>query len=545
MFSFRKQSAELSELRALAAAIRKVQAVIEFNLDGTVITANENFLKAVGYTLEEIRGKHHGMFVEPGYRDSEDYRRFWERLRAGQLESAQYKRLGKGGRELWIQASYNPLADAAGRPYKVVKFATDVTQQVKATQALDAAVKETQSVVQAVLDGGSEQRISLAGKSGQLEALSQSVNALVDSVVVSVGDTQQAVQGAIDGDLTRRIGLGGKSGHFLALGRAINLLIENTMGVISQLQLTSMEVQSGSEEISHGNTNLSQRTEEQASSLAETASSMEQMTSTIRQNADNAAQANQLALAARTAAESGGAVVSQAVEAMRGINAASSKIADIIGVIDTIAFQTNLLALNAAVEAARAGEQGRGFAVVATEVRSLASRSAEAAKEIKGLINDSVAKVSEGSKLVDRSGQTLQEIVVAVKKVTDIVAEISGASQEQAAGIDQVNKAVTSMDETTQQNAALVEEASAAARALMEQATKLKDLTQRYRVEASAAVATPPRAEPRPAAKPAGSERRSAARSWAKRAAAARPAAPVSAAAGAAAGGSESDWSEF
>jgi methyl-accepting chemotaxis protein len=561
MLGFRRQSAELSELRALSAAISKVQAVIEFNLDGTVITANANLLNALGYTLDEIRGKHHGLFVEPAYRDSEEYRRFWERLRAGQAESAQYKRLGKGGREVWIQASYNPLFDAAGKPYKVVKFATDVTAQVKATQAFDAAVRETQSVVQAVIDGSSDRRISLAGKTGQLEALSQSVNALVDSVVASVADTQQAVQGAIDGDLTRRIGLDGKTGHFLTLGRAINLLVENTMGVISQLQMTSMEVQSGSEEISRGNANLSQRTEEQASSLEETASSMEEMTSTIRQNADNAAQANQLALAARSAAEAGGAVVSQAVEAMRGINAASSKIADIIGVIDTIAFQTNLLALNAAVEAARAGEQGRGFAVVATEVRSLASRSAEAAKEIKGLINDSVARVSEGSKLVDRSGQTLQEIVVAVKKVTDIVAEISGASQEQAAGIDQVNKAVTSMDETTQQNAALVEEASAAARALMEQATKLKELTQRYRVEnsASAAAALRPHAGPRPPAKPAAGERPSGARPWARRnaatppaRAAARTAAPASAAAngGASAGGSaaanaESDWSEF
>ena len=209
----------------------------------------------------------------------------------------------------------------------------------------------------------------------------------------------------------------------------------------------------GADEISAGNANLSQRTEEQSSSLEETASSMEEMTTTVKQNADNAAQANQLALAARDQAEKGGTVVSQAVSAMAGINEASKKIADIIGVIDDIAFQTNLLALNAAVEAARAGEQGRGFAVVASEVRSLAGRSATAAKEIKELIQDSVRKVEDGSVLVTQSGQTLEKIVASVKKVSDIVAEIAAASREQSSGIEQVNRAVMQMDELTQQNA--------------------------------------------------------------------------------------------
>jgi methyl-accepting chemotaxis protein len=210
---------------------------------------------------------------------------------------------------------------------------------------------------------------------------------------------------------------------------------------------------------------------------------MEEMTSTVKQTADNAGQANQLAMAARQQAEKGGAVVSSAVTAMGGINDASKKIADIIGVIDEIAFQTNLLALNAAVEAARAGEQGRGFAVVATEVRNLAGRSATAAKEIKALIQDSVAKVDEGSKLVDESGRTLDEIVNAVKKVTDIVAEIAAASREQSSGIEQVNKAVMQMDQTTQQNAALVEEASAASQAIVEQAQALNVMIARYKVD--------------------------------------------------------------
>jgi methyl-accepting chemotaxis protein len=209
---------------------------------------------------------------------------------------------------------------------------------------------------------------------------------------------------------------------------------------------------------------------------------MEEMTSTVRQTADNAGQANQLAIAARQQAEKGGAVVNSAITAMGGINAASKKIADIIGVIDEIAFQTNLLALNAAVEAARAGEQGRGFAVVATEVRNLAGRSATAAKEIKALIVDSVSKVEEGSKLVDESGKTLEEIVTSVKKVTDIVAEIAAASREQSSGIEQVNKAVMQMDTTTQQNAALVEQAAAASQAIVEQAQSLAGMVEHYNV---------------------------------------------------------------
>jgi methyl-accepting chemotaxis protein len=234
--------------------------------------------------------------------------------------------------------------------------------------------------------------------------------------------------------------------------------------------------------VSAGTDDLSVRTEEQASSLEETASSMEEMTSTVKQNADNAGQANQLAIAARDQAEKGGAVVDSAVKAMEQINDASRKIADIIGVIDDIAFQTNLLALNAAVEAARAGEQGRGFAVVASEVRSLAGRSATAAKEIKGLIQDSVSKVEDGSALVTQSGQALGQIVTSVKKVSDIVAEIAAASREQSAGIEQVNTAVMQMDEMTQQNAALVEQATAASQSMAGQAGALTTMMRRYRI---------------------------------------------------------------
>jgi methyl-accepting chemotaxis protein len=259
--------------------------------------------------------------------------------------------------------------------------------------------------------------------------------------------------------------------------------------LVSQVRQGTDTIATASSQIAAGNQDLSSRTEEQASSLEETAASMEELTSTVKQNADNARQANQLAVSASSVAVKGGSVVAQVVDTMGAINASSRKIVDIISVIDGIAFQTNILALNAAVEAARAGEQGRGFAVVAAEVRNLAQRSASAAKEIKGLIDDSVSKVGEGSQQVAQAGRTMDEIVDSVKRVTDIMAEIQAASQEQTQGIGQINQAITQMDQVTQQNAALVEEAAAAAASLQEQAAGLSQVVSVFRLDPAQQVA--------------------------------------------------------
>jgi len=388
------------------------------------------------------------------------------------------------GNLLHLQTTKIPLRDAAGRASGLVGIGRDVTRRVGAARALDGAVQESREVIQAVLAGAGDRRIALNGKSGNLQLLAQSINELIDCVATTRAETMQVVGLAVEGDLTSRMSLAGKVGDFKTLAASINSMIESMMEVVASLAETSHAVQAGAEEISRGCIDLSRRTEEQASSLVETTSSMEQMTSRVRNSADNATQANELAVAARAQAERGRTVVGAAVTAMAEINVASNKIAEIIGVIDAIAFQTNLLALNAAVEAARAGEQGRGFAVVASEVRNLASRSAEAAKEIKALIQDSVGKVNEGTKLVHESGTVLGEIVTRVKNVTDVMAEIADSTREQAAGIEHVNGAVAAMDAMTQQNAALVEEAAAAAQALNGQAASLMGLIGRYRFEA-------------------------------------------------------------
>lgn len=716
----------LTEYKGQVNAIGKSQAVIEFDLNGTILDANTNFLTTTGYSLGEIKGQHHQLFVMEEYAKSPEYHAFWEKLGRGEFDSGEYLRIAKDGSEVWIQASYNPIYDANGKPYKVIKYATNITAQkvleresrkaadlanaltvcqanvmiadndlniifanecvkqmlkvreadlqtvlpnfsvasligtcvddfhkkpahqrqllkeltephkatlrlaglvfsliatpwvnekgerlgtivewadmtdrlakeetekaaaqenLRVRRALDtvatntmianakndivymneavvnmmsaaqddlrqqlpdfdssklmgqnidvfhknpahqrdllskltstysteivvggrtfglvanpiitpdderigtvvewedrtaevAIEKEIADLVAAAGKGELQARVSEEGKDGFYLRLAKGLNSLVSIVDDAIADTGSMLGAMAIGDLSKRIEQQ-YQGSFDKLKQDANATADKLTEVINRINSSASLVASGAEEISQGNADLSQRTEEQASSLEETASSMEEMTSTVRQNADNAKVANELAEETREKAHLGGEVVNRAVVSMSAINESSKKIADIISVIDEIAFQTNLLALNAAVEAARAGEQGRGFAVVAGEVRNLAQRSAGAAKEIKELIRDSVGKVEDGTVLVNESGATLQEIVASVQRVTEMISDIAEASEEQSSGIEQVNKAISQMDEMTQQNAALVEQASAAGESMAEQANEMRRL---------------------------------------------------------------------
>ena len=740
-----KFATDITQQKCLAAevagqikAINKSQAVIEFNLDGTIITANENFLNTLGYSLDEIKGQHHRLFVDQEYAKSAEYTQFWQKLGKGQFDSGEYRRIGKNGKGVWIQASYNPIFDPNGKPFKVIKYATDISDQkaisekarvtadfanvlkvcqanvmiadndlkivfvnekvkqmlqvrevelktvlpnlsvsnligtcvddfhkqpshqrkvlaelkepyqatlhladlifsliatpwlgsdgqrlgtivewqditdsenraeqekresqenLRVRRALDrvatntmiadadnniiymndavvnmmraaeqdlrkdlpnfdsskllgqnidvfhknpahqrnilgklsktysaeilvggrtfglvanpiitpeserigtvvewvdrteevAIEKEINDLISIAGNGDLDVRIKETDKRGFFLRLAKGLNSLVGIVDDAVSDTGKMLAAMANGDLSKRIEQD-YQGSFDKLKQDANTTADKLTDVIHRISSSATMVASGAEEISQGNADLSQRTEEQASALEETASSMEEMTSTVRQNADNAKVANELAAETRDKAQLGGEVVNRAVISMSAINESSKKIADIISVIDEIAFQTNLLALNAAVEAARAGEQGRGFAVVAGEVRNLAQRSAGAAKEIKELIRDSVGKVEDGTQLVNESGATLQEIVTCVQRVTGMISDIAEASEEQSSGIEQVNKAISEMDEMTQQNAALVEQASAAGESMAEQANDMRRLLQFFSLSQDSAV---------------------------------------------------------
>lgn len=401
-------------------------ASIEFDPSGVIVNANKSFLNVMGYTKEEVVGKHHSIFIDSVAKSSVEYRNFWDSLRAGKFQSGEFKRVGKNNRPVWIQGSYNPLFDETGKITGVMKFAMDVTDTVVNREESETGTKELSTVLQFVAEG----------------------------------------------NLTKKM-TGEYSGLFNNIKKSINSTVDHLKLVMLTLRDTTSSLKDVVSEVTESMQDLSKRTEGQASSLEETAASMEEISSTVRQNSDNSQQGSNLALTSQEAAQSGGMIVEEAVNAMQLIESSSERISDIMTVIDEIAFQTNLLALNAAVEAARAGDAGKGFAVVAEEVRNLAQRSAIASKEIKGLILESNEQVTSGVKLVHQAGKSLKGILDSTNNVAVIVKEIAAASVEQSIGLEQINTAISHMDETTQRNATVVENNMAASLKLQQTAEEL------------------------------------------------------------------------
>ena len=476
------------------SAIGKSQATIEFKMDGTIVSANENFLKTLGYSLEEIKGKHHGMFVEEAYRQSSDYREFWAKLNRGEYIAEEFKRIGKGGREVWIQASYNPILDLNGKPFKVVKYASDLTPQ---KLALNAMIADVAMLSKSATEGNLTTRADVSKHVGEYRKIVQGVNDTLDAVITplnvaanyveriskgdipapivevyqgefntiknslntlitAMDDITRAAQEISRGNLTVAIHERSKEDKLM---QALSAMVNDLTRTVSEIRTIASEVSSASLSISTASVEISSGATTQAASAEEASSSMEEMVSNIKQNADNAQQTDKIAnKSAKDAQESGRAVV-EAVTAMK-------EIASKISIIEEIARQTNLLALNAAIEAARAGEHGKGFAVVAAEVRKLAERSQKAAGEINQLSGTTV-KVSE------KAGEMLDKLVPDIQKTAELVQEITAASKEQDTGAEQINKALQQLEKVIQQNASASEEMAATTEELTGQADQL------------------------------------------------------------------------
>ena len=431
----------LDDARKLEAVARS-QAIIEFGPDGTILTANANFCTTVGYDLSEIVGKHHRMFCDTAYSRSEDYARFWQSLASGTFSAGEFVRYGKGGREVWIQAAYNPIVDDRGKVYKVVKFATDVSERMSALTVLAEG----------------------------LRAMKQ-------------------------GDLTHRL----EKPFVLSMEKVrsdFNEAIEGVKRAIVEVGDNAESIAASSGELRSAASDLSKRTEQQAASVEETAAALEQITTTVKDSSRRADEAGKLVTTARDYAEQSSAVVKEAIGAMGEIAQSSKEISGIIGVIDEIAFQTNLLALNAGVEAARAGDAGKGFAVVAQEVRELAQRSARAAKEIDAIIKTSENQVTRGVSLVDKTGNALTSISGQIADIATNVHAIVEATREQSIGLQEVNQAVNTIDQGTQQNAAMVEQSTANSHKLAQEAQSLRDLFNRFRTGKEAVKPAPQRQQP-------------------------------------------------
>jgi methyl-accepting chemotaxis protein len=410
------------------AAFSRTQSIISFFPDGQIITANENFLKLMGYSLEEVVGKYHSMFVAPEVRQSRAYAEFWEKLARGEYQTGEFKRFLKGGRTVWLQGLYNPILNTEGKVVRVEKFAVDVTRRISSVLEIGAALAD-----------------------------------------LAAGDLQRRITEPLQIEVDQ-------------LRTDYNLAVDRLQESMQRVRQSSAAIKNGTEEIRTAADDLSARTERQAASLEETAAALDEVTAAVKSTSENAGRARAVVDAAKADAEVSAVVVRKAVGAMRAIESSSQQISQIIGVIDEIAFQTNLLALNAGVEAARAGDAGRGFAVVASEVRALAQRSAEAAKEIKALISTSAEQVGQGVDLVVETGDVLDKIIAQVSEINVSVATIASSAKEQANGLDGVNKSVNEMDRVTQQNAAMVAETTSAARALSDQTSALNEQVEQFRL---------------------------------------------------------------